>query len=139
MTQNDPAFCGLGTLCMVLNALEIDPQRKWKGPWRWYEQEVSCSSLTWLRYVFAHSCHPVQMLDCCRPLEHVAKEGISLAEFACLARCNGLSATVHSPRVGIDEDADQSIGIARFRADLSRMGRGETTMAMAYSRKVRCR
>lgn len=31
ITQNEPAFCGLGTLCMVLNALEVDPRRKWKG------------------------------------------------------------------------------------------------------------
>lgn len=30
-TQSEPAFCGLGTLAMVLNALAIDPGRKWKG------------------------------------------------------------------------------------------------------------
>ena len=36
-TQADPAFCGLGTLAMVLNALNIDPGRVWKGPWRWYQ------------------------------------------------------------------------------------------------------
>jgi hypothetical protein len=31
---NEPAFCGLGTLTTVLNALAIDPQRAWKGVWR---------------------------------------------------------------------------------------------------------
>ena len=41
LTQNEPAYCGLGTLVMILNALEIDPQRQFKGPWRWYSQEVS--------------------------------------------------------------------------------------------------
>lgn len=41
LSQDEPAYCGLGTLCMVLNALEIDPQRTWKGAWRWYSQEVS--------------------------------------------------------------------------------------------------
>ena len=33
--QSDPAFCGLGSLAMVLNALEMDPLRTWKGVWRW--------------------------------------------------------------------------------------------------------
>ncbi|PIN12539.1 Glutathione gamma-glutamylcysteinyltransferase [Handroanthus impetiginosus] len=32
-TQSEPAFCGLATLAMVLNALAIDPCRKWKGNW----------------------------------------------------------------------------------------------------------
>lgn len=30
-TQSEPAYCGLATLAMVLNALAIDPCRKWKG------------------------------------------------------------------------------------------------------------
>lgn len=30
-TQSEPAYCGLATLAMVLNALSIDPGRKWKG------------------------------------------------------------------------------------------------------------
>ncbi len=33
LTQSEPAYCGLGTLCMVLNASGVDPGRKWKGPW----------------------------------------------------------------------------------------------------------
>lgn len=33
------------------------------------------------------------MLDCCQPLEQVKQSGITLAEFACLAKCNGLEAT----------------------------------------------
>jgi hypothetical protein len=55
---------------MCLNALEIDPLRQWKGVWRWYDET---------------------MLDCCRPLEHIRKNGITLPEFDCLARCNGLA------------------------------------------------
>ncbi len=31
VTQSDPAFCGLGSLTMSLNALLIDPKRVWKG------------------------------------------------------------------------------------------------------------
>lgn len=67
-TQSEPAFCGLATLAMVLNALGIDPGRKWKGPWRWFDDS---------------------MLDCCEPLEKVKVEGISFGKVACLADCNG--------------------------------------------------
>jgi hypothetical protein len=35
------------------------------------------------------------MLDCCRPLADIIKVGITMPEFACLARCNGLAATIH--------------------------------------------
>ena len=34
-TQEDPAYCGLSTLVMVLNTLGVDPGRVWKDPWRW--------------------------------------------------------------------------------------------------------
>lgn len=33
-TQDEPAFCGLSTLTMVLNALAVDPGRVWKGTCR---------------------------------------------------------------------------------------------------------
>ncbi|KAI8621905.1 Phytochelatin synthase-domain-containing protein [Chytriomyces sp. MP71] len=67
--QSEPAFCGLGSLAIVLNALEIDPQRPWKGAWRWYDET---------------------MLDCCAPLDLIRTKGITFDEFACLAACNGL-------------------------------------------------
>ena len=70
-TQSDPAFCGLGSLVVALNALEIDPGRIWKGPWRWYSEEL---------------------LDCCLPLEEVRNQGVTMGELACLARCNGADA-----------------------------------------------
>lgn len=67
-TQTDPRYCGLGTLAMVLNALEVDPKQTWKGIWRWYSDE---------------------MLDCA-PLQQIQNQGLSFYEFASLARCNGL-------------------------------------------------
>lgn len=67
-TQSEPAYCGLATLSMVLNALSIDPGRKWKGPWRWFDDT---------------------MLDCCEPLEKIKSEGITFGKVACLASCNG--------------------------------------------------
>lgn len=73
-TQAEPSFCGLGTLVVALNALGIDPGRVWKGPWRWYSEEL---------------------LDCCLPLDAVRAHGLTLGQFACLARCNGAAAEVH--------------------------------------------
>jgi glutathione gamma-glutamylcysteinyltransferase len=73
-TQADPAFCGLGSLVVVLNALGVDPGRLWKGPWRWFAEEL---------------------LDCCSPLERVRARGVTIQELACLARCNGARAEVH--------------------------------------------
>ncbi|KAK1266126.1 Glutathione gamma-glutamylcysteinyltransferase 1 [Acorus gramineus] len=67
-TQSEPAYCGLASVSMVLNALSIDPGRKWKGPWRWFDES---------------------MLDCCEPLETVRDKGISFGKVACLACCAG--------------------------------------------------
>ncbi|KAK7858750.1 glutathione gamma-glutamylcysteinyltransferase 1, partial [Quercus suber] len=67
-TQSEPAYCGLATLSMVLNALSIDPGRKWKGPWRWFDDS---------------------MLDCCEPLAKIKADGITFGKVACLAHCNG--------------------------------------------------
>ena len=30
--------CGIGTLCMILNAMKIDPAKTWRKPWRWFTQ-----------------------------------------------------------------------------------------------------
>jgi glutathione gamma-glutamylcysteinyltransferase len=79
-TQADPAFCGLGSLVVALNALEIDPGRLWKGPWRWFSEDL---------------------LDCCAPLDRIREKGISLDELACLSQCNGAEARV--ARGSIDE------------------------------------
>ncbi|KAG2719250.1 hypothetical protein I3760_03G258900 [Carya illinoinensis] len=67
-TQSEPAYCGLASLSMVLNSLAIDPGRKWKGPWRWFDES---------------------MLDCCEPLEKVKVTGISFGKLVCLAHCAG--------------------------------------------------
>jgi glutathione gamma-glutamylcysteinyltransferase len=87
-TQADPAFCGLSTLVVVLNALAVDPGRIWKGGWRWFGEE---------------------MLDCCVPLEQVRAKGITFGQLSCLARCNG--AAVDARRGGEHD-------LASFRADV---------------------
>ncbi len=82
-TQADPAFCGLGSLVVVLNALGVDPGRLWKGPWRWFSEEL---------------------LDCCAPLDDVRAKGLTLEELACLSRCNGAAVEVVRARAS-DEEA----------------------------------
>lgn len=57
-TQDEPAYCGITTLCMSLNALMVDPGKSWKNSvWRWYEES---------------------RLDCCVSLDLVKKQGITL-------------------------------------------------------------
>eukprot|EP01087_Luapelamoeba_hula_P019097 TRINITY_DN627_c2_g1_i1.p1 TRINITY_DN627_c2_g1~~TRINITY_DN627_c2_g1_i1.p1 ORF type:complete len:448 (-),score=93.51 TRINITY_DN627_c2_g1_i1:5-1318(-) len=105
-TQSEPAFCGLGTLTMVLNTLDIDPRRVWKGPWRWFSEE---------------------MLDCCAPLERIREQGITLIEFLCLARCNGAIADVC---YGSESSLEQ------FRSEVvEAMGNSANVIVASYSRK----
>jgi glutathione gamma-glutamylcysteinyltransferase len=84
-TQADPAFCGLASLVVVLNALAIDPGRLWKGPWRWFSEDL---------------------LDCCSPLERVRERGVALDELACLARCNGADTRVERADSGLERLRD---------------------------------
>ncbi|KAL4190369.1 hypothetical protein AMTRI_Chr07g24400 [Amborella trichopoda] len=82
-TQSEPAYCGLATLSVVLNALAVDPGRKWKGPWRWFDES---------------------MLDCCERLEKVKAEGITFGKLACLAYCAGAQVeTFRANQCSIDD------------------------------------
>lgn len=87
-TQTEPAYCGLATLVMVLNAMAIDPEQNWKGPWRWYEE---------------------QMFNCCLDLEDVKQTGITLKDFRCLAHCQGLSVDLQFCEDSSLEEFRQSI------------------------------
>ena len=108
-TQSEPAFCGLGSLVVALNALAIDPGRLWKGPWRWYSEEL---------------------LDCCVSLDRVRDEGIDLDTLACLARCNHATAVVHRPDGGADGD-----DAVRLRAAVRDATRGPgAVLIAAYDR-----
>ncbi|KAI9016224.1 Phytochelatin synthase-domain-containing protein [Hyaloraphidium curvatum] len=111
VTQADPAFCGLGTLATVLNALEVDPGRPWKGVWRYYDETL---------------------LDCCRPLETVRKQGITLDEFACLARCNGLRADVFRADASTEEEFRRAIELTSSYA--SKGSGAPAVLCVAYHR-----
>ncbi|KAJ2725171.1 hypothetical protein GGI07_001433 [Coemansia sp. Benny D115] len=62
--QSEPAYCGPSSLAMVLNALEVDPKRTWKGVWRWYSDEL---------------------LESCRTESEMKANGITFDQFFCLA------------------------------------------------------
>ncbi|KAJ2819217.1 hypothetical protein IWW50_005534 [Coemansia erecta] len=62
--QSEPAYCGPSSLAMVLNALEVDPGRTWKGIWRWYSDEL---------------------LESCRTESDLKANGITYDQFLCLA------------------------------------------------------
>jgi N-acetylglutamate synthase-like GNAT family acetyltransferase len=105
-TQSEPAYCGLGSLVVALNALAIDPGRLWKGSWRWFGED---------------------MLDCCVPLPEVRRRGLEMDELACLARCNGARVeAVH---------ADET-NLAAFREALATASRGNAVLITSYDRSV---
>ena len=105
-TQAEPEFCGLGSLVVALNALGIDPGRLWKGPWRWFSEEL---------------------LDCCVSHEQVRRRGLDLDEVACLARCNG--ATVDLRRA-------ESSDVGAWRASLDAAAHGDGVVIAAYDRSA---
>ena len=59
---------------MVLNSLKVDPNKTWKGIWRWYSEEVlHCSN------------------------EEVMLKGMNIEQLTQLARCNGLQTMAFRP------------------------------------------
>ncbi|CAH8469390.1 unnamed protein product [Heterobilharzia americana] len=107
-TQEEPSYCGLASLVMVLNALGLDPGRVWKSPWRWYHES---------------------MLTCCLPHDVLTK-GITLDEFVRIARCYGLDVDLH--RISHDSS------LAHFRDVLVKMtsGSSEGYLVVCYSRSA---
>jgi hypothetical protein len=72
----EPSFCALSSLAMVLNALNFDPKKTWKGVWRWVSEEtLQCES----REICGHS------------LEKVKQHGMTFTDFSALAKCHRVS------------------------------------------------
>lgn len=105
-TQSEPAYCGLGSLVVALNALAIDPGRLWKGAWRWFGEE---------------------MLDCCVPLSEIRRRGLEMDELACLARCNGAR---------VDAVHANDSNLAAFRDALATASRGGSVLLASYDRST---
>jgi len=113
-TQAEPAYCGPGTLAMVLNALGLDPKRIWKGNWRWFSEEMleTCD----IRKKDSHA------------LEGVETHGLSFEEFLFLAECNG--ARVRAMRA-------QQTTLRKFRqAIITATSRTDLHLVASFSRRV---
>ena len=111
-TQANPAYCGLTSLAMTLNSLNVDPQRVWKGVWRWFDEEL---------------------LDCCVPLHRVQKSGIALDEFACLAVCNGAMADVHRAPTSLAHNVDHLT-----QAQIDAFEFGDVAALTEWTNEFRC-
>ncbi|KAG0265891.1 hypothetical protein BG011_003816 [Mortierella polycephala] len=120
-TQSDPAFCGVSSLSMVLNALGIDPRKQWRGVWRWYSDE---------------------QLDCCASIEVMKQKGITFNQFNCLARCHAKVIAKRADRYTIQEFrrdiqavscSDESHMVLSFsRAALGQTGSGHFSPIGGY-------
>lgn len=112
-TQTEPAFCGLSTLVVALNAMAIDPRQIWKGPWRWYEES---------------------MLNCCLDLNSVKETGINLRQFECIARCQGLETDLYyGDETGLSEFRD---AVLRACVEANHDERRSPILTVSYDRKV---
>ena len=125
VTQSDPSYCSLSSLSMVLNALNFDPKKVWKGAWRWVSEETL-------------QCETKQKI-CGHSLENIKNGGLSFAQFESLARCHGVK--ISSQRVFKEEigTAEGNTGIEKFRClvdSISGDDKAETFLVVNFSRGV---
>ena len=131
--QSDPAYCGVTTLLIVLNSMSVDPNIRWRGGWRYYGDE------------------DVLLERCCISHERIRRAGITLAEFARLAKCQGLQVTTKQPdtdRNTVDEfrrdvqdvlSNENGIVVVSFaRSALDQTGEGHFSPIAAYHEESDC-
>jgi len=93
VTQSEPSFCALSSLAMVLNALNHDPGRVWKAPWRWVSEEML-------------HCETEEI--CGHSLNRVRAEGMNFSQFESLAVCHGVKMRTYrvaDPRLKLEPAA----------------------------------
>lgn len=116
VTQSTPAFCGLGSLVMVLNSLKVDPgpgQRVWGGVWRWFREE---------------NLHIPSAL--CKTLLQVEQVGITVDEFCLVAQSNGAACDLQRPEQSSIEDFRRVVMAATSRQ------LEDTFLVVSFSRRV---
>ena len=97
LTQSEPAYCGLTSMAMALNALHVDPTHfRWKGGWRWFTEEVFISQCS------SHG-----------EIEMIKREGITMDDFYRLGRLHGLDLSM--TRVDDELDDMEPPGVDVFR------------------------
>lgn len=68
---------------MVMNSLDLDPNRLWKGAWRYFSEET---------------------LQTIKPFELIQSEGITFKEFYCTAKLNGVSTKIYSSNQSSEDE-----------------------------------
>ncbi len=120
ITQSDPAFCSLSSLAMVLNALNYDPKRVWKGSWRWVSEEML-------------QCEAPAV--CCHSLAKIKSNGMDFAEFVSLAACHNVQ--IQSWRAE-SSNPDKTSNLFEFRKAIQKISssdKAESFMIVNFSRK----
>eukprot|EP00600_Ochromonadales_sp_CCMP1393_P002924 CAMPEP_0174978244 /NCGR_PEP_ID=MMETSP0004_2-20121128/14080_1 /TAXON_ID=420556 /ORGANISM="Ochromonas sp., Strain CCMP1393" /LENGTH=372 /DNA_ID=CAMNT_0016229563 /DNA_START=227 /DNA_END=1345 /DNA_ORIENTATION=+ len=124
VTQSEPAFCSLSSLAMVMNALNIDPKRVWKGAWRWVSEDTLQSGTS-------------QRID--RHLhDRIRKSGMGFGEFEALARSQGVRIASHRV-AGRDLEEQCLQGIHRFRhlvQTISSSNQAKSFLVVNFARQI---
>ena len=122
VTQSEPSYCALSSLAMVLNALNFDPKKVWKGPWRWVSEEtLQCET-----QICGHS------------LEKVKRDGMDFDEFESLARCHGIRILAHKNYVKNHTEACDR-NLSQFRSYVTSVccsDKSESFIVANFSRQV---
>jgi glutathione gamma-glutamylcysteinyltransferase len=107
VTQSEPSYCSLSSLAMVLNALNHDPRKTWKGVWRWVSEEsLLCDS----QRVCAHTQEKIQ------------RGGMNFEDFRDLQVCQA-GVVIQSHRAserGAGAGAEATTEISAFRSLVSK-------------------
>lgn len=115
VNQSDPAFCGVTTLLMCLNAMGVDPNIRWRGGWRYYGSE------------------DVLLDRCCFSAERIRRKGIVLEDFLRLGRCHGLTVDLQRPPPPEDNNYNESLD--QLRNDVrSILSNDHSLMVVSFSR-----
>lgn len=118
ITQSEPSFCSISSLAMVLNALHYDPNRVWKGVWRWVSEEtLLCDS---------------QRL-CAHTSDKINADGLSFEDFESLSGCQ------EGIRIQSFRASPSIPSLIEFRElirKLSRMSQSESFVICNFSRHV---
>jgi glutathione gamma-glutamylcysteinyltransferase len=127
VNQSDPAYCGVTTLLMILNAMNVDPNSRWKGGWRFYGDEN------------------VLLQRCCLNTERIRRVGITMEQFTILGTCHGMRITMKRPYVendiGVQDDDEDTpkYTLEDFRRDIrqtmdSNINSENAMLVVSYSR-----
>ena len=114
ITQNQPAFCGISSVVMVLNALKVDPGpglRVWRGIWRWFAEDN---------------------LILPKDLAVVEREGITVDEFEQITECNGARCSTYRPYDTSEEFFRQAIMDTTSRRTIKH----PSFLVVSFSRKT---